>query len=144
MKHTGMVRRIDDLGRIIIPKEIRRHFNIKEGDALEICIDGKYICFSKYVSTYMSQDSLFAKDLYKLCSILYGSFGVDLYDLDHTLIYSSTEDGVYLREIPISVYGDHIGYLNVPVEATNEDDKVNKIATMLYDSYNLWSDISHL
>lgn len=137
MKHTGMVRRIDDLGRIIIPKEIRRHFNIKEGDALEICTDEKYICFSKYVSTYMSQDSLFAKDLYKLCSILYGSFGVDLYDLDHTLIYGSTEDGVYLREIPISVYGDHIGYLNVPVEATNEDDKVNKIATMLYDSYNL-------
>ena len=137
MKHTGMVRRIDDLGRIIIPKEIRRHYNIKEGDALEISTDGKYICFSKYISTYMSQDSLFAKDLYKLCSILYGSFGVDLYDLDHTLIYGSTEDGVYLREIPISVYGDHIGYLNVPVEATDEDDKVNKIATMLYDSYNL-------
>ena len=137
MKHTGMVRRIDDLGRIIIPKEIRRNYNIKEGDALEICIDGKYICFSKYISTYMSQDNLFAKDLYKLCSILYGPFGVDLYDLDHTLIYGSTEDGVYLREIPISVYGDHIGYLNVPVEATNEDDKVNKIATMLYDSYNL-------
>ena len=132
-----MVRRIDDLGRIIIPKEIRRNYNIKEGDALEICIDGKYICLSKYISTYMSQDSLFAKDLYKLCSILYGSFGVDLYDLDHTLIYGSTEDGIYLREIPISVYGDHIGYLNVPVEATNEDDKVNKIATMLYDSYNL-------
>ncbi len=137
MKHTGMVRRIDDLGRIVIPKEIRRHYNIKEGDALEICTDGKYICFSKYISTYMSQDSLFAKDLYKLCSILYGPFGVDLYDLDHTLIYGSTEDGVYLREIPISVYGDHIGYLNVPVEATNEDNKVNKIATMLYDSYNL-------
>lgn len=137
MKHTGMVRRIDDLGRIIIPKEIRRHFNIKEGEPLEISTDGKYICFSKYMSTYMSQDSLFAKDLYKLCSILYSPFGVDLYDLDHTLIYGSTEDGIYLREIPISVYGDHIGYLNVPVEATNEDDKVNKIATMLYDSYNL-------
>ena len=137
MKHTGMVRRIDDLGRIIIPKEIRRNYNIKEGDALEISTDGKYICFSKYISTYMSPDSLFAKDLYKLCSILYSPFGVDLYDLDHTLIYGSTEDGIYLREIPISVYGDHIGYLNVPVEATNEDDKVNKIATMLYDSYNL-------
>ena len=137
MKHTGMVRRIDDLGRIIIPKEIRRNYNIKEGDALEISTDGKYICFSKYMSTDMSQDSLFAKDLYKLYSILYSPFGVDLYDLDHTLIYGSTKDGVYLREIPISVNGDHIGYLNVPVEATNEDNKVNKIAMMLYDSYNL-------
>ena len=32
MKATGIVRRIDDLGRIVIPKEIRRSFRIKEGD----------------------------------------------------------------------------------------------------------------
>lgn len=137
MKHTGVVRRIDDLGRIVIPKEIRRNFNIKEGDPLEISTDGKYICFSKYMSTDMSQDSEFAKDLYKICSILYGPFGVDLYDLDRTLIYGSIKDVAYLREIPISINGDHIGYLNVPVEATNEDNKVNKIAAMLYNSYNL-------
>ena len=36
MKPTGIVRRIDDLGRIVIPKEIRRAMKIKEGDALEI------------------------------------------------------------------------------------------------------------
>ena len=35
MKHTGIVRRIDDLGRVVLPKEIRRNFNIKEGDALD-------------------------------------------------------------------------------------------------------------
>jgi AbrB family looped-hinge helix DNA binding protein len=137
MKHTGVVRRIDDLGRIVIPKEIRRNFKIKEGDPLEISTDGKYICFSKYMSTDMSQDSEFAQNLYKMCSILYGPFGVDLYDLDHTLIYGSIQNVAYLREIPISVNGDHIGYLNVPVEATNEDNKVNKIAEMLYNSYNL-------
>lgn len=36
MKPTGIVRRIDDLGRVVIPKEIRRTFGLKEGDALEI------------------------------------------------------------------------------------------------------------
>ena len=36
MKATGVVRRIDDLGRIVIPKEIRRTLRIKEGDPLEI------------------------------------------------------------------------------------------------------------
>ena len=36
MKATGVIRRIDDLGRIIIPKEIRRAMRIKEGDPLEI------------------------------------------------------------------------------------------------------------
>lgn len=36
MKSTGIVRRIDDLGRVVIPKEIRRSMRIREGDALEI------------------------------------------------------------------------------------------------------------
>ena len=36
MKATGIVRRIDDLGRVIIPKEIRRTIGIKEGDPLEV------------------------------------------------------------------------------------------------------------
>ena len=39
MKATGVVRRIDDLGRIVIPKEIRRTLRIKEGDPLEIFTD---------------------------------------------------------------------------------------------------------
>ncbi|MBQ4061585.1 MAG: stage V sporulation protein T [Christensenellaceae bacterium] len=39
MKATGIVRRIDDLGRVVIPKEIRRTMRIREGDALEIFTD---------------------------------------------------------------------------------------------------------
>lgn len=41
MKATGIVRRIDDLGRIVIPKEIRRSFRIREGDPLEIFTDAE-------------------------------------------------------------------------------------------------------
>ena len=49
MKATGIVRRIDDLGRVVIPKEIRRTLRIREGDPLEICTekDGEVI-FKKY------------------------------------------------------------------------------------------------
>ena len=49
MKATGIVRRIDDLGRIVIPKEIRRTMRIREGDPLEIYTerDGEVI-FKKY------------------------------------------------------------------------------------------------
>jgi stage V sporulation protein T len=39
MRATGVVRRIDDLGRVVIPKEIRRSMGIKEGDPLEMFID---------------------------------------------------------------------------------------------------------
>lgn len=49
MKATGVVRRIDDLGRIVIPKEIRRNLRIREGDSLEIYTDGtNSIILKKY------------------------------------------------------------------------------------------------
>lgn len=48
MKATGIVRRIDDLGRIVIPKEIRRTMHIREGDPLEIFTDIDCIQFKKY------------------------------------------------------------------------------------------------
>lgn len=49
MKATGIVRKIDDLGRIVIPKEIRSSFDIKEGEPLEIFTDlNKQIVLKKY------------------------------------------------------------------------------------------------
>lgn len=49
MKATGIVRRIDDLGRVVIPKEIRRTMRIREGDPLEIYTEsGGEIIFKKY------------------------------------------------------------------------------------------------
>lgn len=48
MKATGIVRRIDDLGRVVIPKEIRRTMGVREGDPLEIGVDGERIVLWKY------------------------------------------------------------------------------------------------
>ena len=50
MKSTGIVRRIDDLGRVVIPKEIRRAIGIREGDPLEIYVDAanRAISFVRY------------------------------------------------------------------------------------------------
>ncbi|NCB04405.1 MAG: AbrB/MazE/SpoVT family DNA-binding domain-containing protein [Clostridia bacterium] len=49
MKATGIVRRIDDLGRVVIPKEIRRTMHIREGEPLEIYTDtGGNVIFRKY------------------------------------------------------------------------------------------------
>ena len=49
MRATGIVRRVDDLGRVVIPKEIRRTMRIREGDPLEIYTekDGS-VTFKKY------------------------------------------------------------------------------------------------
>lgn len=48
MKATGIIRRIDDLGRIVVPKEIRHTLGIKEGDPMELYVEGDTVCFRKY------------------------------------------------------------------------------------------------
>lgn len=48
MKTTGVIRRVDDLGRIIIPKSVRKELNIKEGEPMELFIDGNDVVFRKY------------------------------------------------------------------------------------------------
>ncbi len=48
MKSTGVIRRIDELGRIVIPKEIRKTLRIKEGENLEIYIENETIILKKY------------------------------------------------------------------------------------------------
>ena len=61
MKATGIVRRIDDLGRVVIPKEIRRTLRIREGDSLEIFTDREgEIILKKY--SPIGEMSNFAKD----------------------------------------------------------------------------------
>ena len=51
MKATGIVRKVDELGRIVLPIELRRTLDIEERDALEIYLDGDKIVLQKYEST---------------------------------------------------------------------------------------------
>jgi len=48
LKSTGIVRRVDELGRIVLPIELRRTLGIAERDALEIYVDGENIILKKY------------------------------------------------------------------------------------------------
>ena len=50
MKEIGVVRKIDELGRVVIPKEIRKTLGIKDGENLEIFVDKNSICLKKYSS----------------------------------------------------------------------------------------------
>lgn len=52
MRATGIVRRIDDLGRVVIPREIRRNLGIREGDPLEIFTDKDQLVLVKYHPEY--------------------------------------------------------------------------------------------
>ena len=72
MKATGIVRRIDDLGRVVIPKEIRRTMRIREGDPLEIYTDREgEVIFKKYspIGELTGFASQYAETLHKTCSM---------------------------------------------------------------------------
>ena len=83
MKATGIVRRIDDLGRVVIPKEIRRTMRIREGDPLEIYTsnDGEVV-FKKYspVGELAVFSSMYAEALHKA-----GGLPVIVCDKDHVV-----------------------------------------------------------
>lgn len=62
-KPTGMVRRIDELGRVVIPKELRRKLRMKEGDSVEVFLsnDGA-VCFKKYWYEDADLDTTFIEE----------------------------------------------------------------------------------
>ena len=96
MKATGIVRRIDDLGRVVIPKEIRRTMRIREGDPLEIYTDrdGEVI-FKKYspigeLTVFASQ---YADTLHKT-----GGLNVAVADRDAVIAVAGVPKKEYLEK----------------------------------------------
>ena len=96
MKATGIVRRIDDLGRVVIPKEIRRTMRIREGDPLEIYTDREgEVIFKKYspigeLSEFAAQ---YAETLHKT-----GSLSVVITDRDAIIAVAGVPKKEYLEK----------------------------------------------
>lgn len=86
MKATGIVRRIDDLGRVVIPKELRRTMKIKEGDPLELYVNGDMICFKKYTPDNLAEVADTIKDTL-------GRMGIktQVYDVDGDAITNARQ-----------------------------------------------------
>jgi AbrB family transcriptional regulator (stage V sporulation protein T) len=93
LKATGIVRRIDDLGRVVIPKEIRRTMRIREGDPLEIYTDkdGEVI-FKKY--SPMGELSSFAA---QICETLFKTSGIPVAVTDRDVVIACA--GVPKRDL---------------------------------------------
>ena len=86
MKATGIVRRIDDLGRVVIPKEIRRTMHIRDGDPLEIYTDREgEVIFKKYspVGELHAFAGQYAETLKRTCEL-----NVVICDRDTVIAYA--------------------------------------------------------
>ncbi len=94
MRATGIVRRIDDLGRVVIPKEIRRTLRIREGDPLEIYTDsGGEVIFKKY--SPMGEMSSFAEQYAEVINRV-SKCPVIITDRDHVVAASGVSKKEYI------------------------------------------------
>ncbi len=105
MKATGIVRRIDDLGRVVIPKEIRRTMRIREGDPLEIYTDREgEVIFKKYspIGELAGFAAQYAETLHKTCTL-----SVVICDRDAVIASSGVSRKEYADK-PLSDELEHI------------------------------------
>lgn len=121
MRATGIVRRVDDLGRVVIPKEIRRTLRIKEGDPLEIFTtrEGEVV-FKKYV--YCDEKEWHkAKEIVKVLTevpfALYDNYG-ELKEMsrENMPIYCDSSNNA------IFTNGDIVGFIYFDGDILKEDD----------------------
>lgn len=136
MKATGIVRRIDDLGRVVIPKEIRRTLRIREGDPLEIYTDiNGEVIFKKY--SPVGELSDFASQYAEVIARVSG-MPMIISDRDHIIAAAGVSKKEYLERRVTSVVEELMemrknyslkegtfGELN-PVEG------INKTAAVIY------------
>lgn len=125
MKATGIVRRIDDLGRVVIPKEIRRTMRIREGDPLEIFTspEGEVI-FKKYspVGEITDTAAQYAEVLAKI-----GGCPAAICDRDHVIAASGMQKKEILERRVSSSLEDLIEQRKSHVYRTFEDKRLNPI-----------------
>lgn len=146
MKATGIIRRVDDLGRIVIPKEIRRTVNIREGDPLEIFLDTETnsVCFTKYHALGIDNEEIIsiALEMAKTSNIGIAIYNEDygIAKSDHTSLFPNNPldewygkrkpfetDELYV--IPIISAGELYGYV------ASERDSCNNCKTLMIARY---------
>ena len=96
MKSTGVIRRIDELGRIVIPKEIRRNLGIRDGENVEIFTESDSIILKKYYRLTTSSDLASS-----LCEIINNELGYKMLitDREKVIAVSGLENNIINKKL---------------------------------------------
>ena len=127
MKATGVVRRIDELGRIVIPKEIRKNLTIKQGENLEIfLLDNDTIALKKYsiLSRFSEISNILVDSLYQTLNK-----EVILMDTDNIINYKGKRKDLLNKEIS----SDITNILNDRRKVI--DKNINLVDSIIEESY---------
>ena len=123
MKTTGMVRRVDSLGRIVIPKEIRKILKIKENEQVEINVEGEEIILNRY-----SELDNYDECLKRLIDIISDIYQVDILLTNLNNFKLTTKNYLYLENKELSPY-----IINI-IENRQDVIEKNKISLSLNSS----------
>lgn len=100
MKNTGVIRKIDNLGRIVVPKEIRKNLNIRNGDDVQIFIDEDKIVLKKYqkVLTIRENAQKYLSRISKLCN-------GEIYVCDKEKVVAGVKEGLIDKSVDNKILG---------------------------------------
>lgn len=129
MKSTGVVRRVDDLGRIVIPKEIRRTLKIRDGEELEIFVDNDVVILKKFSKIFDLSD--ISKKLVDVVSSLVGKT-VLVTDRDTFITGSGEFKKKYLNKEISSYLEDIISNCNVVVQKDIGNIQLGDVSGEMY------------
>ncbi len=156
MKATGIVRRIDDLGRVVIPKEIRRTMRIREGDPLEIYTDREgEVIFKKYspIGELNSFAAQYAETLHKTCDMAViicdrdviiacaglpkkeyyeKSFSSELENIIENRTFYHYSEGA--ERIPVTGDGESSHYVSCAMPIISEGDIIGCVASIITEN----------
>lgn len=127
MKATGIIRNIDDLGRVVIPKEIRRVLGFRAGEPLEIFTDKDgSVIFKKYNPI---DDSAWAKGYY-IARVTFEEENFGLYDNDEVLQKGTDiiNEGCKCVSVPLKLDGVEYGAIVGRVINAESERKTQKVA----------------
>lgn len=162
MKTTGITRRIDELGRIVIPKEIRKNLHIKKGELLEIFLGDKETIFLKkhntinkkevYIKEYITflakvlKCNIFITNMDEIIFSNKESFEEEVLIEDISDILGENKDLIYLTKNiklkkPYKIYsispnGDSVGFIIFEfTKKENFDDKLVNFSVSFIENY---------
>lgn len=98
LKETGIIRKIDELGRIVLPKEIRKNLGIKDGEDLEIFVRDKGVYLQKYSHLLNITDTL-----EPLCNLAFEVMGLKLIVTDREQVITAFDSSLVSLSIPSSL-----------------------------------------
>ena len=138
MKTIGLTRRIDELGRIVIPKEIRKNMHLKPGELLEIYINDSEILTMKKHEVLNKRDNI----IKTLVDLLAKELNANVYLTNDEIIVFSNDKGKINTKISnnftniynISPNGDKVGSLVIQTDKDIDKELIN-FAVLLLESY---------